>query len=259
MGNATIDPTELLAQNLDQTHFPSLTLDVTLRTSDPGAHVQRVRILQSWRKDSAEFDLMGCIVEGNPLDLRFLIQERLEAARFNEGFTGWVAPSRMEHVRRLVPSPWDPFAGTEIRSMDLAPAIKAMLAVAPAVPIPVPTPANLGTEPPPGCTVVEIGLVQPPTIFMPDRLLVWIDQAPTRRVEYRTESFRQGQLLRVATAAGWQQPGGAGSPWLAMQRAFIDAQGGGETTLAVDSFHTRTIPPEEFTVANLLATSWISS
>ena len=260
MGKAMIDPTDLLAQNLDQTHFPSLTADLTLRTSDPGAHQERLRLLHTWRKDRAAIDLMGCIVEGNPLDFRFLIQERLQEDALNDAFIGWFALNRDDHTRRLPGSPWDPFEGTEIRSMDLAPLIKAMLDKdkPPFLPNPAPTPSNLGTEPPAGCVVVAISLVQPPITFMPDRLLVWIDPTPTRCVEYRTEAFRQGHLLRVATAAGWQQPGGAGSPWLAMERTFIDAQGGGETTLAVDSFHTRDIPAGQLTQAKLLDTNWIS-
>ncbi|HYB53973.1 MAG TPA: hypothetical protein VEG84_08915, partial [Thermoanaerobaculia bacterium] len=155
MGKAMIDPTELLARNLDQTHFPSLTADVTQRTSDPGAHQERLRLLHTWRKDTAEFDLMGCIVEGNPSDFRFLIQEHLQEEALNDAFIGWVALNRADHTRRIAGSPWDPFVGTEIRSMDLAPLIKATLDKnnPPFIPNPAPTPSNLGTEPPAGCAI----------------------------------------------------------------------------------------------------------
>jgi hypothetical protein len=244
-------PEEVLFANLASTRFSDLSMDAVFTTSAPNPDRKVVHIVSKWQPEirGGTLDVMGRITQGNPNDLRFLIQQSLDQPP--NAIEAWRMMFGQVHRTAFVP--WDGLPGTEVKNADLViPNPQAFTAAF--------SPAGTATQgpgPAPGvaCWLVDLRFVPPPDPG-PDLARLWIDQSPSKAVDHRIEQYRGGTLLRVIVSEGWSQLGPR-TPWGAAQRTFIDVPSGRFTTLTVQAPpDPQVLDPRIFNSGHLTLNTW---
>ncbi len=235
------DPLQVLSANLASTRFASLRVEVTLTSRLPGGAqvTAKSRTLSRFETtpDGWECDVMSRVIEGQPLDGRFLIEQSSGAPQQPRT---WIRDGG--RARRSAFVPWQPFPASALRWMDhIVPPPGTFTASFNAAA----SPSDPGWAPPASCWVVDLALA--PTFWNPEPRLMrlWIEQTAGRAVDHRVEQHLSDGSVRVIVSTNWAQLA-PGSPWGPGSRLIDDPQLGIRTAIQVTGADPNPLDPNVF-------------
>jgi hypothetical protein len=247
-----VDPTPLLIGNAVATRFPSLALEVVLRSTLPGGDPSEARIRALSRFEVSQtgwtLDVMFRVTDGQWADTRFLIRQRSDV---HGGPQTWTRLPHKGNPQALPFTPWQFFPLCALRWMDyiLPPTGSYAASFNPGA-----APSDPAWAVPAPCSIVDLALA--PGFWHPEPRLtrLWIENS-NRPVEHRIEQHMWDGRVRVGLAEQWRQVA-QDSPWVADRRVVVDPDLGMQTTVTVERADVTAIDPALFTSVHMAQGQW---
>jgi hypothetical protein len=249
---------EMLGANLLTTRFPSQRIDFRITTSvlaKPGQvfarAVNRVLSRLDTKLDGrVRYDVMARVLEGQPLNARFLIEQRIGGSPWP---MTWIRDPSSGRSRMYSFQPWQPLVLTALRWMDqILPPAGTYTATENTTN---PAPSDPLWKLPEPCWVVDMTL--DPGFWNPEprSARVWLAQDLGRCLDHRIEQRLSDGSVRVLGTSDWRQPQ-AGGPWIAGTRSVQDPALGLSSSMVVEHLDFAPLPDSQFVAEVMADQSW---